>query len=143
MLDSAILIAIVDDEEPVRIAMSRLCRAYGLTPQTFSSGLQLFASILDGPRPDCLILDMQMPGCTGLDIQTWLRERHIDIPVVIITGREDGQIRARSLVLGAFAFLYKPVDGGVLMAAVQDAVNERALTASGSRSSSPSPASSL
>jgi len=135
MVNSTISIAIVDDEEPVRIAVSRLCRSYELTPQTFSSGVELFSSILDGSRPDCLILDMQMPGCTGLDIQTWLRDRHIDIPVIIITGREDAQIRARSLALGARAYFYKPVDGAVLMDAVQEAVSERALTVSGTQSS--------
>ena len=86
MADTRPLIAIVDDEHSVRVALHRLCSAYGMTTHTFASAEEMLAS-LDGLRPDCLVLDAHMPGIGGLGAQAWLRERGITIPAVVITGR--------------------------------------------------------
>src|SRR5262245_50674245 len=121
MLDRQPLIAIVDDEEPVRVALRRLCDACGLETRAFGSALALFES-LDDRRPDCVILDAQMPGFGGLDAQMWLREHDIHIPAIFITGRDDEEMRAQSLAVGACAYLCKPVDVDVLLGAITAAI---------------------
>ncbi len=118
------LIAIVDDEESVRVALRRLCNAYGLDARTFPSVQQLFES-LDRERPDCLVLDAHMPGFGGLDAQEWLREHGIGIPAVMITGRDNDEIQSRSHSAGASACLCKPVDAEVLLGAIRDAMRVR------------------
>jgi len=121
MADTRPLIAIVDDEQSVRVALRRLCSAYGMTPHTFASAEELLAS-LDDLRPDCLILDAHMPGIGGLGAQAWLQERGITIPAVVITGRDDSELRDRSIAGGAFAYLCKPIDADILIGAIQRAV---------------------
>ena len=122
MADTPRLIGIVDDEGSLRVALCRLCNVYGLHPRAFASAQLLFDAILDGSRFDCLILDVQMPGAGGLDILQWLQDHGYRIPAVMITGREDDQMRARSFVLGARAYLFKPVEADVLLRAVRDAI---------------------
>ena len=121
MADTRPLIAIVDDEHSVRVALHRLCSAYGMTTHTFASAEEMLAS-LDGLRPDCLVLDAHMPGIGGLGAQAWLRERGITIPAVVITGRDDPELRDRSLAGGAVAYLCKPIDADILIGAIQRAV---------------------
>ena len=116
------LIGIVDDEASIRVALSRLCSAYGLNPHAYASAQQLFEDLRDGRRPDCLLLDVHMPGMGGLDVQEWLRARSFNIPTIMMTGREDKQLRARALALGASAYLFKPMDGDVLLRAINDAI---------------------
>jgi FixJ family two-component response regulator len=120
-------IAIVDDEEHVRVALRRLCDAYGLHARTFASAQQLLDS-LDDALPHCLILDVQMPGLGGLDAQSALRERGLGIPAIVITGRDDDETRARAAALGAHAYLCKPVDAEVLMGAIRHAIGDDTLT---------------
>jgi len=121
MADMPPLIAIVDDEQSVRVALHRLCSAYGMTTHTFSSAEKMLAS-LDGRRPDCLVLDAHMPGIGGLAAQAWLRERGITIPAVVITGRDDNELRDRSIAGGACDYLCKPIDADTLIGAIQRAV---------------------
>ena len=123
MTDSSPLIAIVDDDEAVRVSLRRLCSAYGLTPRTFASVHLLLDAMNDDRRPDCLILDAQMPELGAIEAQAALRERGIYIPAVIITGRDDEELRARALSCGASAFLCKPTDADVLMNAIETAIN--------------------
>jgi FixJ family two-component response regulator len=115
------LIAIVDDEESDRVALRRLCVASGLEARAFASAQQLFDS-LEHARPDCLVLDVHMPGLNGLETQAWLRERGIHIPAIMITGRDDETTRTRSIALGASAYLSKPVDANVLIDAIDAAI---------------------
>jgi FixJ family two-component response regulator len=120
-------IAIVDDEDSVRIALSRLCGAYGWQSSVFASASHLYESLLGGHRPDCLIVDVQMPGFGGLDVQAWLRDHELRIPVILITGREDEQLRAHAIALGAHAYLGKPMDIGVLLGAIRNAIGTNPL----------------
>jgi FixJ family two-component response regulator len=117
------LIAIVDDESSVRVALRRLCSAYGLGTRTFASAEELLVS-LEERRPDCLVLDAHMPGIGGLAAQTSLRERGIDIPSVMITGRDDHDVRARSISGGACAYLCKPIDADLFIGAIRRAIGE-------------------
>jgi FixJ family two-component response regulator len=121
MADTRLLIAIVDDEQSVRVALQRLCSAYGMTTHTFASAEEMLAS-LDDLRPDCLVLDAHMPGIGGLGAQAWLRERGLTIPAVVITGRDDNEMRDRSIAGGAVAYLSKPIDADILIGAIRRAV---------------------
>jgi|SRR5437773_1439425 len=89
-----------------------------------TSAQQLFAS-LNSDRPDCLVLDVQMPGFGGLDAQAWLRERGINIPAIMITGRQDDGMRARSVAVGACALLCKPIPADVLLGAIETAIRSQ------------------
>ena len=122
MANTPPLVAIVDDDDAVRVSLRRLCSAYGLTPRTFATVYQLLDSI-DDRRPDCLILDAQMPELGAIEAQEHLRARGISIPAIIITGRDDEELRMRAVSSGASAFLCKPIDAEVLMAAIDGAIN--------------------
>ncbi len=121
-MTDAPFIAIVDDEEHVRVALRRLCSACDFNPRAFASAQQLFDS-LNHSRPDCLIIDVQMPGFGGLDALTWMLERGINIPAIVITGRDDEEVRVRAASLGVCAYLCKPFDVEVLLGAINDALN--------------------
>ena len=123
MADTRPLIAIIDDEQSVRVALHRLCSAYGMGTSTFASAEELLAS-LDDRRPDCLVIDAHMPGIGSLAAQVWLRERGIAIPAVVITGRDDHEMRARLIAGGACAYLCKPIDADVLIGAIQRAIGD-------------------
>jgi FixJ family two-component response regulator len=118
MADTAPLIAIVDDEPSVRVALGRLCRSYGLRASEFASPRELVASLAER-RPDCVVLDLQLPDCDGLDADVWLREHGVDLPVVILTGRDDVKTSSESVVLR------KPVDAKTLFAAIQNILEAR------------------
>jgi FixJ family two-component response regulator len=115
------LIAIVDDEESVRRALQRLMRAAGFRAGCFASGDAFLAS-LHAERPDCLILDVHMPGMNGFDVQRALAQLGWPLPVVVITGHDTPDSRDRALAGGAAAYLCKPVDGPLLLGAVSRAL---------------------
>lgn len=125
MMDARHSIAIVDDEEHVRVALRRLCSAYGMNPRTYASARQLLDSLdsHDSDLPHCLILDVQMPGLGGLDAQAAIRARGIQIPAIVITGRDDHEMRARSVALGVHAYLCKPIDAEILVGAITGAID--------------------
>jgi FixJ family two-component response regulator len=118
MPDTAPQIAIVDDERSVRVALGRLCRAYGLAAREFASAHEFVASLAER-RPDCVILDLQLQDCDGLDADVWLREQGVDVPNIIITGRDDVKISSESVVLR------KPVDAKTLFAAIGNILEAR------------------
>jgi FixJ family two-component response regulator len=104
------LIAIVDDDESVCRAIKRLVRSLVMDADTFTSG-QAFIDLVEAMpsfNPQCLILDVQMPGMNGLDVQQQMARMGIRIPVIIITAYDDVGVRERALAAGAVAFLRKP-----------------------------------
>ena len=114
------LIAIVDDELSVRVALGRLCRAHGLRAREFASAHELLAALANGPPPpDCVVLDLQLPDCEGMDADVWLRHQGVDLPIVIITGRDDVKTSSESVVLR------KPVDAATLFAAIRTILETR------------------
>jgi len=100
------LIAVVDDDDAIRRALSRLLRASGLDVITFASG-QAFIDSLDGQRPDCVVMDFRMPGLTGGDVQRLLMLAGIHLPTIIMTAYDDAGIREECLGNGAVACLVK------------------------------------
>jgi FixJ family two-component response regulator len=116
----ALRVAVVDDEPAVRKALTRLLRAAGYEAIGFASGAE-FLRALAHERFGCLVLDLQMPGMSGLDVQAGPAFRRAAVPAIVISARDEPEARETCLAAGAFAYLAKPVDDGELLAAVQAA----------------------
>ena len=114
------LIAVIDDEEPVRKALKRLMRSAGLTVETFGSGAEFLKS-LDTRLPDCVVLDLHMPHMEGFNVQTQLAGKCAALPVIIVTGHDFPTARERAMAGGASAFLRKPVHDRTLLDAISAA----------------------
>ena len=110
MSKSKPLIAIVDDDESVCRAMKRLVRSLGMEADAFTSGQQFIDLIETTPsfQPDCVVLDVQMPGMNGLEVQERLASSGNRLPVIFITAHDEAGVRDRALAAGAVAFLRKP-----------------------------------
>jgi FixJ family two-component response regulator len=106
------LIAIVDDDEFVCRSLKLLVRSMGMNAETFASGQEFIDLIEAMPsfHADCVILDVQMPGLNGLEVQESLVRSGSRIPVIFSTGQDEVATRERALAAGAVAFLHKPVD---------------------------------
>ncbi len=111
-------IAIVDDDPSVLRALARLLGTRALAAKTFQSGRKFLAS-LDHEVPDCLILDLQMPEMTGLELHQDLGRRGVRIPTIIITARNEAEMREQCASAGAIAFLPKPINDASLFAAIE------------------------
>jgi len=118
-------VAIVEDDPAVLKALARLLRSRAFAVTTFQSGQQFLASLPE-PLPDCLILDLQMPGMTGLEIQHHLAGKGIRIPTIIITAHDEAGIRERCKSAGAIAYLAKPVPQAALFDALEAAGSDGA-----------------
>ena len=120
-------IAIVDDDESVCRALRRLVRSVEMDGETFSSGQQFLDLIEAMPsyHPDCLILDVQMPGRNGLDVQQWLAKSHNLAPVIFITAYDEVGVREKALAAGAVAFLRKPFDDELLIKTLHEALKRK------------------
>ena len=114
-------VAVVDDEESVRKALIRLLRAANMDAEAFASG-EAFLSSLDKFRPDCVVLDMQMPGLTGRDVQKRLISMQINLPVILITAHDDVVTQQQSLSDGAANYLRKPLRGDVLVRSINESI---------------------
>jgi FixJ family two-component response regulator len=116
-----LLIAVVDDDEPIRKALSRLLRASEFRVESFSSGRE-FLDSLRGGHPDCVVLDFQMPELSGLEVLKVMRLKGLVLPVIIITAHDEPIVRTTCLAAGAAAYLSKPIDEAVLRRAIADAI---------------------
>jgi FixJ family two-component response regulator len=114
-------IAIVDDEEPVRKALKRLLRASGLEAESYASGKD-FLDANAQRRPDCVVLDLHMPGMSGLEVLRELRAQHSALPAVMITAYDEPATREQCLAAGAAAYLRKPLDERLLLNAISATV---------------------
>lgn len=116
------LIAIVDDDEGVCKALKRLIIALGMDATTFSSG-NSFLDSLPTQRPDCVLLDLHMPGLTGEEVLRALTAAGWDLPVIVITGQDRPADRELSMALGANAYLAKPLGPTDLRVALDKALS--------------------
>ena len=114
------LVSVVDDDESVRESLPGLLKEFGFAARAFSSG-QAFLSSDSVDETRCLILDIAMPGMSGLDLQQELKRRGQSIPIIFITGQKDEDIRKQAAQQGAVKFLYKPFSDTALLDAVNAA----------------------
>jgi FixJ family two-component response regulator len=121
---AALLVAVVDDEEPIRKALGRLLRASGLVAQCFPSG-QAFLDSIETARPDCLVLDLHMPDMTGLQVLDQIQSRRPPLPTIVITGHDEAENQVRCLAAGAVAYMRKPLDDELLLQAIDYAVRNK------------------
>lgn len=115
------LLSVVDDDESVRESLPDLLRELGFAARAFSSAEEFLSSNCVGATR-CLILDIAMPGMSGLQLSEELKRRRQEIPIVFITAQRDDTIRARVLKQGAAGFLLKPFSDTALFAAVNMAL---------------------
>src|SRR5215469_725788 len=116
------LLSVVDDDEMLRESLPELLREFGFAARAFSSG-QAFLSSDYVDQTRCLILDVAMPGMSGLDLQDELKRRGQAIPIIFITGQKDEDIRKQAFRQGAVRFLYKPFSDSALLDAVNEALS--------------------
>ena len=115
------VVFVIDDDRMIREGLHSLIRSVGLRVETFASAQDFLAA----KRPDvpaCLVLDVRMPGVSGLDLQLKLSDAGIHIPIIFITGHGDIPMSVRAMKEGAYEFLTKPVRGQDLLDAIQKAI---------------------
>jgi FixJ family two-component response regulator len=118
------LIAVVDDDQSVREALENLISSVGWEAKLFASAEAFLDS--DAPlRTDCAVLDLRLPGISGLELQQKLAADGQSVPVIIITAQGDGKARAEALAAGAIAFLKKPFREEALLVAIGSALNRK------------------
>ena len=121
MPDVTPIVFVVDDDVSVRESLESLMRCEGWRPKTFASAQEF----LDHPRvltPNCLVLDVSLPGLNGLDLQSLVAGERTDMPIIFITGHGDVPMTVRAMKAGAVEFLTKPFDDDVLLAAIRTAL---------------------
>ena len=121
MEESVPIIALVDDDPSVRRGLERLIRSVGWKAETFASAREF----LEWPRtepPSCVVLDLQLPGLSGLDLQKRMADVGLEIPIVLLTGHGDIPASVQAMKAGAVEFLTKPVDEQDLLRAIQEAI---------------------
>ena len=121
-------VAVVDDEESIRKSLRRLFMAADLDAVVYASG-QEFLDSLRGRRPDCLVLDLQMPGLTGLEVQRILIGAGVRFPTIIITAHDEPETRGRCLAAGVAAYLCKPLHDEMLLEAIAEVMGRVAASA--------------
>lgn len=120
-MDPEAIVFVVDDDPSVRRSLKRLIRSAGFTVESFASA----QAFLERPRPDipgCLVLDIHMPGVSGLDLQEELAAAKVNLPIIFLTGYGTVPASVRAMKAGALDFLEKPVDDGALIDAIRQAV---------------------
>jgi FixJ family two-component response regulator len=115
------IVYVVDDDESVRRALGRLVRSVGLTVETFPSA-KAFLEHKPSDGPACLVLDIRLPGPSGLDLQDALSRAGMELPIVFITGHGDVPTTVRAMKGGAVDFLQKPFNDQELLDCIQRAV---------------------
>jgi len=118
------IIAIVDDDISIRKSLDRLIRSAGLGVLVFASAEE-FLNSAHPRKADCLILDVQLPGMSGIELQRKLVASHYEIPVIFITAYEEEGIRAQALRDGVGVLLVKPFGEQALVKAVNEALKPK------------------
>ena len=121
MSKNAPLLAVVDDDADVRIALTRLVSSAGFAVETFASGAEFLRSVQDH-EPDCVVLDLHMPEMSGFEVQVALASGHPAVPVLAMTGHDTPETQARAFQMGAKVYLRKPINDEALLAAIGVAI---------------------
>ena len=121
------VIHLIDDDEDVRKAIAFLLGTAGHAVRVYESATA-FLEKLDGLQPGCILTDIRMPGLNGLELQQVLKEKNIDLPVVVMTGHGDVGLAVQAMKAGAVDFLEKPFADDVLLAAIDSALTRHRQT---------------
>ena len=121
MATSAV-VHLIDDDEHVRRALAFLLGTAGLAVRLHESGVH-FLENLEGLQPGCIVSDVRMPGIDGVELQRKLKEKGIDMPMIIMTGHADVALAVAAMKAGAIDFIEKPFDDEVLLSAVRMALS--------------------
>ena len=122
MIEHIPTVFIIDDDPSIRTSLSLLLNSAGYVVKTFASAEELLESKLDTSSPSCFVLDVKMPGLSGLDLQEELASRNYTIPIIFITGHGDIPMSVQTMKKGAVDFLSKPFDDYQLLEAVKEAL---------------------
>jgi FixJ family two-component response regulator len=125
MRQTAPVIAVIDDDASVRRALQRLLQSAGFTVETFATAHE-FLDADYGAQTACLVLDVHLPGMSGLQLQEYLAASGVLIPIVFITAYDDVSTRERVQRAGAVGYLRKPFDQGTLIEAISRDIGEDA-----------------
>jgi len=118
---------IVDDDQAMRESLEFLVSSVGLEVRTFSSATD-FLDRVDAKASGCIVLDVRMPGMSGLDLQEHLSQNRFAMPVIVVTGHADVPMAVRALKSGAYDFIEKPFNDQVLLECIQRAMEEESQT---------------
>src|SRR5208283_3929252 len=121
MIDRGAPIYLVDDDVSVRESVGSLIRSAGFRAKTFASAQECLAG-LQAEVPSCLVLDVQLPGLSGLDLQQQLAKADVQLPIIFLTGHGDIPMTVRAIKAGALEFLTKPCDGEDLLNAIRQGI---------------------
>ena len=121
MAEAKAIVFVVDDDLSVREALGSLIRSAGLKVETFASA-QEFLARRRADMPSCLVLDVRLPGLSGLELQKRMAEVNIEIPIIFITGHGDVPTTVQAMKAGAVEFLTKPFRDEDLLEAIQQAI---------------------
>ena len=121
MSDRGAPIYLVDDDVSVRESVGSLIRSAGFRAKTFASAQECLAG-LQAEVPSCLVLDVQLPGLSGLDLQQQLAKADVQVPIIFLTGHGDIPMTVRAIKAGALEFLTKPCDGEDLLNAIRQGI---------------------
>lgn len=121
-MPSPSIVFLVDDDPSVRRALARLIKSAGYQVQTFVSAREFLDRMPDAARPACLVLDVRMPGLSGIDLQRELRLTNPILPIIFITGHGDIPMTVKAMKAGAVDFLPKPVRDADLLRAIEQAL---------------------
>ena len=116
---------VVDDDKAVRKGLRILMKSVGLAVETFASARE-FLDAYDPDRPGCLVLDVRMPGMSGLELQARLAEQAIEIPIIFLSAHGDVPMAVRAVKMGALDFIEKPFRHQVLLDLIQQAIEKDA-----------------
>jgi RNA polymerase sigma factor (sigma-70 family) len=123
MSDKIPIVFVVDDDKAVRKSLARLIKSVGLTVEAFSSARE-FLERDPSDGPSCLVLDVRMPGLSGLDLQKELGKMGYTIPIIFITGYGDIPMSVQTIKRGAIDFLTKPINDQDLLDAIHRAIEQ-------------------
>ena len=122
MSDAAPTVFIVDDDVSVRESLELLIESAGWQSQTFASAQEFLAHPPSPAGPSCVVLDLNLPDFTGLQLQKRLALDRLDMPVIFISGYDAGEVMDRAMNAGAVAFFTKPLDADALLRAIEHAI---------------------
>ena len=121
MRNTGALVYVVDDDTCARDGVADLIRSAGMMAKTFASGEEFLTAARREP-PSCLVLDVQLPGVSGLDVQEELAKSDVRVPIIFLTGYGDIPTTVRAVKAGAVNVLTKPFDDEVLLNAVRQCI---------------------